>query len=87
MGRMPVVGELRVQVLQRGDGTRSHTIVWPSGAVHEEADRFLRTLELGTDRTYAYLLVDHLRWLVSACHRNRCRCRIWSGTWGRSARR
>jgi integrase len=27
------------------------------------ADRFLRRCEGGTDRTYAYLLVDHLRWL------------------------
>jgi hypothetical protein len=24
---------------------------------------FLRRCEDGTDRTYAYLLVDHLRWL------------------------
>ena len=38
--------------------------MWPDGAVHEPADRFLRRFEgSGTQRTYAYLLVDHLRWL------------------------
>jgi integrase len=57
-----VVGDLRVQPLDRKDG-RWHTIVLPDGGVHGEADGFLRTLEPGTSRTYAYLLVDHLRWL------------------------
>ncbi|WP_455352090.1 hypothetical protein [Streptomyces sp. SYSU K217416] len=34
------------------------------GTVHAEADRFLRLHDgSGTQRTYAYLLVDHLRWL------------------------
>src|ERR1035437_9776556 len=38
--------------------------MWPDGAVHEAADRFLRGYDgSGTQRTYAYLLVDHLRWL------------------------
>jgi integrase len=63
MGRRLVVGDLRVQQLVRRDGVRLYTIVWPEGAVHREADRFLRTRESGTGRTYAYLLVDHLRWL------------------------
>jgi integrase len=67
VGRELVVGDLRVQPLRRGDGTWWHTILWPDGAVHREADRFLRTLEGGTDRTYAYLLVDHLRWLEREC--------------------
>jgi hypothetical protein len=31
--------------------------------VHLVADGFLRRCAGGTDRTYAYLLVDHLRWL------------------------
>src|SRR5947207_2590147 len=31
------------------------------------ADGFLRTCEPGTCRTYSYLLVDHLRWLVFEC--------------------
>lgn len=62
-----VIGDLRVQSLDRKDGLRSHTIVWPEGTAHREADRFLRTLESGTDRTYAYLLVDHLRWLEREC--------------------
>lgn len=67
MGRGLVIGDLRVQPVTRMNGVRSHTIVWPEGAVHREADRFLRTLEPGTDRTYAYLLVDHLRWLENEC--------------------
>src|SRR6266536_3801137 len=68
MARRLVVGDLRVQDLQRKDGRRSWTIVWPEGTVHQEADRFLRTREgSGTQRTYAYLLVDHLRWLEREC--------------------
>jgi hypothetical protein len=36
--------------------------------VHAEADRFLREHEgSGTQRTYAYYLVDHLRWLEREC--------------------
>ncbi|MGH3802093.1 MAG: tyrosine-type recombinase/integrase [Pseudonocardiaceae bacterium] len=67
MGWELIVGDLRVQPLGWGDGTRSYAIVWPDGAVHREADGFLRTLEPGTDRTYAYLLVDHLRWVEREC--------------------
>ncbi|OLZ43170.1 integrase [Amycolatopsis coloradensis] len=62
MARKLVVGDLRVQSLERKDG-RWHTIVGPDGLVRQEADGFLRMLEPGTSRTYAYLLVDHLRWL------------------------
>jgi integrase len=40
----------------------------PDGGVHDGADRFLREHEgSGTQRTYAYLLVDHLRWLDREC--------------------
>ncbi len=64
MPRGLVVGDLRVQELVRAGGRRSFTIVWPEGAVHQAADAFLRTHDgSGTQRTYAYLLVDHLRWL------------------------
>lgn len=66
MARELVVGDLRVQSLGRRGG-RVHTIVCADGAVHQEADGFLRTLEPGTSRTYAYLLVDHLRWLEREC--------------------
>lgn len=63
-----VVGDLRVQRIERGDGRWSFTIVWPEGAVREDADGFLREYEgSGTQRTYAYLLVDHLRWLEREC--------------------
>ncbi|MDO0909384.1 hypothetical protein QQM39_00445 [Streptomyces sp. DT2A-34] len=68
MVRHLVVGDLRVQQIERKDGRRSWTIVWPEGTVHAEADRFLRLHDgSGTQRTYAYLLVDHLRWLEREC--------------------
>jgi integrase len=59
------VGQIRVQEIFLSGGRRAWTILWPEGAVHEEADRYLRRYggEPGTQRTYAYLLVDHLRWL------------------------
>lgn len=58
-----VIGEMRVQSMERRGGGRSFTILWPDGRVHDEADGFLRLHEgVGTQRTYAYLLADHLRW-------------------------
>jgi integrase len=68
MARRVVVGDLRVQQIQRRDGRRSWTIVWPEGTEYPEADRFLRRHEgSGTQRTYAYVLVEHLRWLEREC--------------------
>src|SRR6516162_126935 len=68
MGRRPVVGDLRVQRIGRPDGGWSFTIVWPDGAVHAEADGFLRGHEgSGTQRTYSFVLVDHLRWVEREC--------------------
>jgi integrase len=68
MARRVVIGDLRVQQIDCCDGRRSWTIVWPEGAEHPEADRFLRRHEgSGTQRTYAYVLVDHLRWLEREC--------------------
>lgn len=64
MGRRLVVGDIRVQELVRAGGRRSYTIVLADGTVHGIPDGFLRSCAAGTDRTYAYLLVDHLRWLV-----------------------
>ena len=50
-----VIGDLRVQQIDRDDGRRSWTIVWPEGTEHSEADRFLRAHDgSGTQRTYAY---------------------------------
>jgi len=52
MTRRVVVGDLRVQRIDRKDRRRSWTIVWPGGTVHEEADRFLRVHDgSGTQRT------------------------------------
>jgi hypothetical protein len=68
MARRVVIGDLRVQQIDRRDGRRAWTIVWPEGTEHAEADRFLRRHEgSGTQRTYAYVLVDHLRWLERDC--------------------
>ncbi|MFJ9885409.1 hypothetical protein ACIQRW_06075 [Streptomyces sp. NPDC091287] len=68
MARHVVVGDLGAQQIERKDGRRSWTIVWPEWTVHAEADRFLRLHDgSGTQRAYAYLLVDHLRWLERAC--------------------
>lgn len=59
-----VIGGFRVQEVRHRDGTIAFTIVGPDGRVHPEAERFLaRYAGAGTDRTYAFLLVDHLRWL------------------------
>ncbi|MFK0283256.1 tyrosine-type recombinase/integrase [Streptomyces sp. NPDC090499] len=60
-----VVGDLRVQKLARAGGGWSYTIVWPDVTVDEEADSYLRTHEgSGSQKTYAYFLVDHLRWRI-----------------------
>ncbi|MFJ4858994.1 integrase [Streptomyces sp. NPDC088730] len=68
MVRHVVIGDLRVQQIERKDGRRSWTIVWPEGTLHKEADRFLREHEgSGTQKTYAYYLVDLLRWLEREC--------------------
>ena len=68
MARRVVIGDLRVQQIQRSDRRRAWTIVWPEGTEHAEADRFLRRHEgSGTQRTYAYVLVNHLRWMEREC--------------------
>jgi hypothetical protein len=60
-----VLGDLRVQELKRSGGGSSYTILWPDGSVDQEADGFLRPYEgSGSQRTYAYSLVDHLRWRI-----------------------
>jgi integrase len=63
LARRFVVGSFRVQTVVWRDGRRAYTIVDSNGSLHATADRFLRSCAGGTDRTYAYLLVDHLRWL------------------------
>lgn len=59
-----VSDDLRVQHVDHAGGQRSYLILdVASGAVHDRADRYLAGLGEGTQRTYAYHLVDHLRWL------------------------
>lgn len=70
MGGRPVLEGIRVQEIRRGDGRLEFTILLPDGRVDHLADRFLRTCAGGTDRTYAHLLVDHLRWLEFECLRS-----------------
>ncbi|MEY9839362.1 integrase [Streptacidiphilus sp. EB103A] len=58
-----VLQDLRVQALKRAGGGATFTILDQDAAVVDEADSFLRLFEgQGTQRTYAYYLVDHLRW-------------------------
>lgn len=62
MARRLLLGQPRVQEIYHRDGRWSYTVVQPGGAVHPAADRYLVKFEgQGTDRTYAYYLVDHLR--------------------------
>ncbi|MEY9844467.1 integrase [Streptacidiphilus sp. BW17] len=63
MSRRTVIGDLRVQEIPRQDGRVEYTILEADSSVHRTADSFLRMCDVGTARTYAYLLVDHLRWL------------------------
>ena len=73
MARRVVIGELRVQRIDReGRAAVVDDRVAGGDASIAEADRFLREHEgSGTQRTYAYLLVDHLRWLERECLRAR----------------
>ncbi|MFE6031511.1 hypothetical protein [Streptomyces niveus] len=58
------VGQLRVQSVLHGDGRDAYTIFDSVRGVHGGADRYPSGYACtGSDRTYAYLLVDHLRWL------------------------
>jgi len=58
-----VLDDLRVQPIRRAGGGQTYTILWPDGSVDDEADAFLRLFDgKGTQKTYAYALVDHLRW-------------------------
>jgi hypothetical protein len=54
--------------IDRDGGRWSWTIVWSDGTEYSEGDRFLRAHDgSGTQRAYAYVLVDHLRWLEREC--------------------
>ncbi|MET7605138.1 tyrosine-type recombinase/integrase [Streptomyces avermitilis] len=58
-----VLEDLRVQKIKRADGSWSYTIVWPDCSVDTESEGYLRLYEgSGSQETYAYYLVDHLRW-------------------------
>jgi len=61
--RKPVIGDLRVQEVVFPSGRVAYTILHPDGEADRLAEGFLRTCNGGTDRAYAYLLVNHLRWL------------------------
>lgn len=57
--------DLRVQKLTYEDGRCAWVVLdMAAGSVHWRAERFLAPLSAGTQRTYAYHLVDHLRWLA-----------------------
>ena len=57
--------DIRVQLVNHRGGQRSYLVLdVASGSVHSRADKFLSSFGEGTQRTYAYHLVDHLRWLA-----------------------
>jgi integrase len=63
-------GGLRVQAVDHPGGLRSFVILdLEAGAVHWRAERFLARFGEGTQRAYAYHLVDHLRWLAATRRR------------------
>lgn len=56
--------EYFVQAANHKDNSQSFSIFDAGTAkIHSRSDRWLRTFSEGTQRTYAYHLVDHLRWL------------------------
>jgi integrase len=58
--------DLHVQLVNHRDGRRSYVVLdFGMGSVHRRADKFLSSFGEGTQRTYAYHLVDHLRWLAA----------------------
>lgn len=62
--------DLRVQLVNHRDGRRSYLVLdFVSGSVQSRADKFLSLFGEGTQRTYAYHLVDHLRWLAANGYR------------------
>lgn len=66
-------GDLRVQEVSHGQGRYSFVIIDVTACeVHRRADRFLARFGEGTQRTYAYHLVDHLRWLAATGLREEC---------------
>ena len=61
---------LRVQLVKHRDGRRSYVVLdFAISSVHSRADKFLLSSGEGTQRTYAYHLIDHLRWLAANGYR------------------
>src|SRR5258708_18035946 len=61
----PVVGDFRVQQIRHTSGSVAFTVVDALGRIDRQVDAFLGThTGSGTQRTYAYVMVDHLRWLA-----------------------
>jgi hypothetical protein len=57
--------DIRVQLVNHRGGQRSYLVLdAANGCVHNRADKFLSSFCEETQRTYAYHLVDHLRWLA-----------------------
>jgi integrase len=66
-GSVQQSGGLRVQLVNHRDGRRSYVVLdGGSASFHARADVFLASFGEGTQRTYAYHLVDHLRWLAAS---------------------
>jgi len=66
-GRSEPSWNLRVQEVRHSNGRRSYLVLdFAAGRFHARADRFLAPFGAGTQRTYAYHLTDHLRWLAAS---------------------
>ncbi|MGW1658380.1 tyrosine-type recombinase/integrase [Streptomyces atratus] len=60
-----VLEDLRVQRIRGADGSWSFSILRPDCTADDEAESYLRISEgSGSQATYAYYLVDHLRWRI-----------------------
>ncbi|MFD5725743.1 hypothetical protein ACFWMT_06490 [Streptomyces sp. NPDC058368] len=63
MAQRLALGQLRVEKVRHRDGRCSYTVFDSASGLHSGADWYLsKYAGTGSDRTYAYLLVDHLRW-------------------------
>ncbi|MCX4968055.1 hypothetical protein OHA98_25505 [Streptomyces sp. NBC_00654] len=64
MAQSLALGQLRVEKVRHRNGRCSYTVFDSASGLHPGADWYLsKYAGTGSDRTYAYLLVDHLRWL------------------------
>jgi hypothetical protein len=67
MARRMVIGDLRVQQIDRRDGRRSWTIVWPEGTEHAEGDAFFGYRLCFRQNTLSWRMISRVDGFPSAC--------------------